>query len=160
MRAAFRRLAFLVLALALVAAGAREFSGDAELAGASAASHAHSAAVGHRLDTPSPGDAALSGLPCPHHAVSGQTNPDDGLPRDKDCSHTCPLCGTLGLGGILPAFHVLILPQIAAPAPARFASAHLAPRLCRIAESRALRRIRSERKSTVLAGDSLGASSI
>lgn len=128
MRAAFQRLTVLVLALALVMAGAREFNGGAELAGASAASHARSAAAGPRQDTPSPGGAALSGLPCPHHAVSGQTNPDDGLPRDKDCCRTCPLCGTLGLAGILPAFHVLIFSQIAAPAPAWFAPAHLAPR--------------------------------
>ncbi len=137
MRAAFQRVTVLVLALALAAAGAREFSGGAELAGAPAAGHAHSTAVRPRLDTPSPGGAAVSGLPCPHHAASGQANPDGGPPRENDCSHTCPLCGTLGPGGILPAFHVLILPQTGTPAPVRFALGRLAPRAAHSGQPRA-----------------------
>ncbi|RNJ48150.1 DUF2946 family protein [Methylocystis hirsuta] len=75
------------------------------------------------------GDAALGAPACPHHAESGETNPDDGLPNGKDCARTCPLCGTtLQFAGILPAFDVLILPPVAASTPARFELARPAPR--------------------------------
>ncbi|MGQ0446419.1 MAG: hypothetical protein ACT4O2_15170, partial [Beijerinckiaceae bacterium] len=49
------------------------------------------------------GDAALAGLSCPHHAASGETTPDGGLP--KDSNECCPLCGTLASN--LPALDVL-----------------------------------------------------
>ncbi|MGQ0443905.1 MAG: DUF2946 family protein, partial [Beijerinckiaceae bacterium] len=74
------------------------------------------------------GDAALAGLPCPHHAASGEITQDGGLPKDKDSNECCRLCGTLGFASILPARDVLILADVAAPAPVQFELTHLALR--------------------------------